>query len=167
MSEEIIQVSQLDEDITELAQQIYSETDVNKAKDLVAMFNWNISKKNVTRIKKLNDLYDAVTDQMIERVDKKADQFSNSDLLDYVKVIQGAIDTSTKNLSQIEEPPTIVQHNTQINVNMIDRFDADSKKRVLEAIQQVLQSAQNVSDIQEENSTITTDFVDTTGKETE
>ena len=154
MSEEtkaLVDTSSIDTEITGLASQVLAESDPEKAKQLIALFNWNISKKNTARILKMNDLYDEVTDQMILRFKTKADQFSNSDLLDYMKAVQGAIDTSTKNLSQVEEPPTIVhQTNTQINVNVVDTFDRDSKDRILAAIQATLKLAQQPQPAKEE-----------------
>ena len=139
---DIVEVKPIDSTIKGLVENIMEEQDPNKTKDLVELFNWNISKKNVARIEKLNNLYDSITDQMIERVDKRADQFSNSDLLDYVKTIQGAIDINTKNLSQVQEPPLIVQqNNTQINVNLADTFDREAKERILAAVQATLNQA--------------------------
>ena len=139
----------VDTKINSLMEDIMEEQDPNKTKDLVDLFNWNISKKNVARIQKLNTLYDSITDQMVERVDKRADQFSNSDLLDYVKTIQGAIDTNTKNLSQVQEPPLIVQqNNTQINVNVADSFDREAKARILAAVQATLNQAQKVTEVE-------------------
>ena len=132
----------VDTKINSLMEDIMEEQDPNKAKDLVDLFNWHMSKKNVARIQKLNNLYDSITDQMVERVDKRADQFSNSDLLDYVKTIQSAIDINTKNLSNVQEPPMIVhQTNTQINVNLAESFDSDAKARILAAVQATLQQA--------------------------
>ena len=153
MSEEIKQekevvdtvpaVSSIDLKIQDLSNQILEEQDPDKAKQLIAMFNWNISKKNTSRIQKLDQLYDKVTEQMEVRLNTRSDQFSNSDLLDYMKAVQGAIDTSSKNLTQMEEPPTIVQqNNTQVNINVGDSFDRDSKIRIFEAIQAVLKSAE-------------------------
>ena len=154
MSEEtkaLVDTSSIDTEITGLASQVLAESDPEKAKQLIALFNWNISKKNTARILKMNDLYDEVTDQMVLRFKTKADQFSNSDLLDYMKAVQGAIDTSVKNLSQVEEPPTIVhQNNTQINVNVVDTFDRDSKDRILAAIQATLKLAQQPQPAKEE-----------------
>lgn len=154
MSEEtkaLVDTSSIDTEITGLASRVLEESDPEKAKQLIALFNWNISKKNTARILKMNDLYDEVTDQMVLRFKTKADQFSNSDLLDYMKAVQGAIDTSTKNLSQVEEPPTIVhQTNTQINVNVVDTFDRDSKDRILAAIQATLKAAQQPRPVQQE-----------------
>ena len=117
-----------------------------------------MSKKNVSRILKLNSLLDDVSDQMVLRFQKRADQFTNSDLLDYMKVIQGAIDTSSKSLNQVEEPPMIVQQtNTQINVNVMDGFDRESKERILAAIQATLQAKpQQPKQV---------DFVDTTNEQ--
>lgn len=147
---EIIPTNPLDTQLNELVTDIMLEQDPNKTKDLVDLFNWNISKKNVARIQKLNTLYDSITDQMTERVEKRADQFSNSDLLDYVKTIQGAIDVNTKNLAQVQEPPLIVQHNnTQINVNVADTFDREAKARILAVVEATLANAQkSVIDIE-------------------
>lgn len=141
-------VETLDTTIHNLADQVLTENDPDKAKDLIGLFNWNISKKNTSRVLKLNDLYDDVTDQMIYRFKNRADQFSNSDLLDYMKTIQGAIDTSTKNLTQIEEPPTIVQqNNTQVNINLGETFNREARERILAAISATLAQAQVVADV--------------------
>ena len=137
-------VNTLDSKLIALVDDIAEEQDPSKTKDLVDLFNWHISKKNIARIKKLSDLYDSLTDQMVERVEKRADQFSNSDLLDYMKTIQTAMDTNAKNLTTIQEPPLIVnQTNTQINVNLADTFDRDAKERILAAVQATLGSINN------------------------
>ena len=146
----------LDEKITSLTEQIIDEDDVAKTKQLVSLFNWNLSKKNIARLQKLHSLYDSVTDNMVTRFEQRSDQFSNGDLLDYMKVLQGAIDTTTKNITQTEEPPTIIQNNTQINVTMGDSFDRDAKERILAAVQQMLKSANSTTDAQ---------FVDKTDEE--
>jgi DNA replication protein DnaD len=143
-NQDVVAINPVDGAIKEIVSDIMQEQDPKKTKDLVDLFNWNISKKNVARIEKLNSLYDAITDQMTERVTKRADQFSNSDLLDYVKTIQSAIDTNTKNLSQVDDPPLILQqHNTQINVNVTEKFDRVSKERILAAVQATLAQVKN------------------------
>lgn len=141
----VVDNTDLDTKIAELANQVVAESDPAKSKQLVELFNWYISKKNTARVVKLNELYDDVTDQMVLRFKTRADQFSNSDVLDYMKAVQGAIDTSTKNLTQVEEPPKILQqNNTQINVNIGDTFDREAKQRILEAVQQTLKQAQTI-----------------------
>ena len=84
---DIVCSNPLDEKLNNIVENIMDEQDPNKTKDLVDLFNWNISKKNIARIQKLNNLYDSITDQMVERVTKRADQFSNSELINLVIVI--------------------------------------------------------------------------------
>lgn len=140
-----IDTTNIDEKVTSLVTQVLDEPDVSKTKDLMSLFNWNISKKNMLRILKLNTLYDDVTDQMIKRFAYKPDQFSNDDLLNYMKTVQGAITNSSKMLEEIEEPaPAIIQNNTQINVNVGESFSRESRERILAAIQATLQAAQTV-----------------------
>lgn len=134
-------VTPLEQNIKDIAQQVIYEEDLDKTKDLVALFNWNMSKKNVARLLKLNNLFDAVSDQMVERFMKKPDQFSNSDLLDYMKTVQSAIDNSTKALSQTEEPPLIVQNNTQININSAEPFTRESRAKIADAVFAILAKA--------------------------
>lgn len=160
---QVVPCNPLDQKLNGLVENILTEEDPNKTKDLVDLFNWNMSKKNILRLQKLNNLYDSITDQMVERVDKRADQFSNSDLLDYVKTIQGAIDINTKNLTQVQDTPQIIQQqNTQINVNLVDNFDQDAKKRILDAIQATLKQASASKDTQEEKTIVIDNMEETT-----
>ena len=134
---ELTELPILSEKINDLANQVLVESDTEKTKDLIALFNWNLSKKNVVRVLKLNNLFDAVTEQMSKRFSAKPDQFSKDDLLNYMKTVQSAIDNSHKVLDNIEEPPRII-NNTQINVNVIDSFNRESRARILQAVQATL-----------------------------
>lgn len=130
-----------DEKITTLAHKVIEEQDFEQSKKLVDLFNWNISKKNVVRILKLNGLFDKISDQMIERFEKRPDEISNKDLLDYMQAVQTAIEKSTKSLAHVEEIPTIqLQQNTQVNINVLDNFDRDAKERIANAIKEILKS---------------------------
>ena len=151
MSDELIQVS----DIQQLADSIRDEQDVAKTQDLISLFNWNLSKKNVARLLKLNNLYDSVTDQMKFRFENKPDQFSNDDLLNYMKTLQGAIDTSNKQLQNIDQPaPQIIQNNTQINVAVNEHtFSRESRERILAAVQATLKAASTSDNIEYEDKT--------------
>lgn len=142
--EMVVDSSKLDAQIVETANKILNGDSPESTKDLVSLFNWNMSRKNVARILKLNGLLDNVTDQMAVRLENRADQFSNDDLLDYMKTLQGAVDSSYKQLNQVEEPPMIVQQtNTQINVNLGNDFDRDAKQRILDAVQAVLTASKS------------------------
>ena len=138
--------AELDSKIIGIANELLTSDDVDKSKDQLDLFNWYLSKKNISRLIKLNDLYDSVTDQMVVRFNTKSDQFTNSDLLDYVKTLQTSIATSEKNLDTIQQPPTIVQQtNTQVNINVVDTFDRDAKARILAAVQATLSQAKDKS----------------------
>lgn len=129
----------LDNETVKLAQQIINEDSLDEIKNLTKLFNLNQSKKNAMRVLKLNSLLDKVSDQMIERFEKKPGEFSNADLLNYMTITQNAIDRANKSLNLVEETPAIqLQQNNQINVNIIDSLSRDSKDRVTEAVKSIL-----------------------------
>ena len=148
MSEEMTVSTQgLDEKTLQIAQTIINEEDVDKIKDLTHLFNLNQAKKNVIRVMKLNGLLDTVSDKIIERFEKYPDNFSSADLLNYLQVTQNAIDKANKNLSLVEETPVIqVNHNNQVNLNIIDSYDRDSKERVMEFIKSVLAQSDSIDE---------------------
>ena len=140
-----INESELNKDISKLAQQLIDEKDIDASKNIVQLFNFNLSKRNALRILKLNGLYDNITDQMIERFQKRSGEFSNSDLLSYLQTVENSIEKSQKSLSQVDEQPTIVQtNNTQVNFNVLDGFNDDSRDRIANAIKSILNSAATV-----------------------
>ena len=83
MDNNIMELSPLDKNIENLTKQILSETDENKSKDLIHLFNLNQSKKNVLRSNKYSDMLELVIKQMMERITKTPDNFSNDDLLKF------------------------------------------------------------------------------------
>jgi hypothetical protein len=48
-------------------------------------------------------------------------------------------------LGSAEEPPMIVQNNTQINVSVNNAFDREARERILRAVQQTLALANDKS----------------------
>ena len=151
-------ISPLDAKLKTLVDDVINEADINKTKDLVALFNWNISKKNVIRVHKLNNLFDNVTEQMAKRFEHHPDQFSNDDLLNYMKAVQSAIDSSNKIVSAAEEsPPQIIQNNTQININGPEQFDKEARSRILAAIQATLNAANDLEPNYEDKTIISED----------
>lgn len=146
-----IDVKPLDNDINDIAQKLIDEKDVDTSKDLIQLFNWNLSKKNALRILKLSGLYDNITDQMIERFQKRSGEFSNSDLLSYLQTVESSMEKSQKNLTQIDTQPVVsVQNNTQVNFNVLDGFDSESKDRIANAIKSILNSAKTESPMSED-----------------
>lgn len=132
----------LDAQTRDIAQQILDESDVDKVKDLTTLFNLNARKRNVMRIIKMNQLLDRVTDAVVERFDKTPANFSNEDLIKYMQVTEASIEKANKQLNLVDETPAIqLQQNNQVNVNIIDTLDRDSRERVADAIKAVLAKA--------------------------
>ena len=138
MNDPILDIDTLDTQVTDITNKVIQESDISNTQDLIALFNWNISKKNVARVFKLNKLLDHVTDQMLFRFEQRSDQFSNDDLLNYMKVVSSTIETSNKSIENTQPPPEIVNNNTQITVNVMNQFDRDSRERILAAVQATL-----------------------------
>lgn len=135
----------LQQEEAEVAHRIIEERDIDKVKDLAHLFNLNQSKKNLLRVIKLNSLLDKVSDQMIERFEKTPGAFSNKDLLDYMQVTQAAIDRANKSLELIDETPAIqLQQNNQVNINVVDTLDRESRERITDAVKAILQRAKTI-----------------------
>lgn len=152
MSEEltVVNTEKIDSNTLQLAQQIINEDDIDTVKDLTHLFNLNQAKKNVLRVMKLNGLLDTVSDKILDRFEKYPDNFSNADLLNYLQVTQNAIEKANKNLSLVDETPVIqLQQNNQVNVNIIDTLDRDSKARVLDTIKAILSNTQSQENMEE------------------
>lgn len=126
----------------ELVTQIVDENDLDKLKNITQLFNVNQAKKNALRIIKLNSLLDSVSDQMMERFEKRAGEFTNKDLLDYMTVVQNAIDRANKSLNLIDETPAI-SINNNVNISVEDSFDRQSRAKITEAVQAILARINN------------------------
>lgn len=130
------------------------------------LFNINQSKKNALRIVKLNSLLDKVEDQAIERFQKRPDQVSNKELLEYMNVISGQIDRAQKHVDSISVMPAIAvtAQKTDVTINVGSDLDRDSKERVMDAISALLKQVKNAATTSESTPTnfIEADFEDNT-----
>lgn len=132
----------------ELVNQILAEDDVNKVKDLTHLFNVACVKKDIIRVKTLDNLYDTVISKVAERFEKRPDEFSNSDLISYLQVTQNALDKAKKSASSVDETPAIVQQqNNQVNINIGDseKLTRESRDKVIDAIDAFLKRVKNES----------------------
>ena len=131
----------------EIIDSILEETDIDDLNDIIKLFNINLKKRNLVRSSKLSEVQDKVVEQMATRVEDRPDNFSNEDLLKYYKTIQDTLNKADTSLDQMEVPT--IQVNQQINVGA-DEFDRESRKRILDTVNQILKSAQDTSDVIEE-----------------
>lgn len=143
----------------ELAKNLIEEDNLDVIKNIAKKFSVNQAKKNILRIIKLNSLLDKVSDQAVERFEKRPDEISNRDLISYMQVVQNAIDKSQKYVDDIDTLP-IIQLNKQeniVNINVGPELDRDSKERVIEVITTLLaytkqqEQEDNIIDIETED----------------
>lgn len=131
MSEEL-----KEQDITE---KFLTETDPKELQTIVDMFNLDIKKKNMLRTTRISEIQDSIVSQIFQRVSSRPDEFSNTDLINYFKVMQ---ETLQKNPSDTELPTIHINQNNQVNINMDNQgLDRMSRERVANAIRNILSQA--------------------------
>ena len=132
-----IQPGNLKEESKALIAKIIAETDDQKAKELVQLFNANQNKKTMARVDKLSDLLDTITDQALARFTARPDEISNKELFDGLKVVQDLIERGQKQVSGAGETP-LIQFNQQTNElnigNNTSTLSRDSRERVKNAV---------------------------------
>lgn len=139
-----LDVKPLDLKTKDIAQQILNTDDVDRVKDLTNLFNLNSQKRNVIRVMKMNELLDNVTDKVMERFEKTPDNFSNEDLIKYMQVTENAIDRANKHLNLVSDtPPIQLQQNNQVNINIGSTLDRESRAKVTDAVNMILNKYKN------------------------
>lgn len=102
------------------------------------LFNMNQVKKNALRIIKLNDLLTKVEDQALERFEKRPDQVSNKELLDYMNAVSNQIEKAQnfnkETLSTEVGGIKIKQEKTEVNINVAPVLNRNEKDRVVDVI---------------------------------
>lgn len=144
VSEELNRAA-LDKESLEILNQLIAETDTEKTTDLTYLFNVNQKKKTMARLDKMGKLLDTIADTAIERFSKRPDELSNQEMLQAIRVVQGAIESEQKILggtAQAETP--LIQINQQNNGVTIGGAESamtkDSRERVQAAVKDILSS---------------------------
>ena len=142
--------------IEELETRILESDDISELNSIINIFNLNIQKQNILRNSKLSQLQDMITDEISDRIQNQSVGFTNQDLLTYFKTIQDTLTKSDNTLNKIDVPAIQFNQNN-VNINVADKtiLNRDSRRKVLEAINSMLQNNQeeaiNISqnDVQE------------------
>lgn len=131
--------------IDELETKLMDEDNLDEINKIVEMFNVNLQKKNIIRSAKLSEVQDKVVQQMTDRFDQRADSFSNDDLIKYHKIIQETLTKTDTTMDNVKTPT--IQINQQVNVDKVT-FNSDSRKRILEAVNNILNGEEKVEDVE-------------------
>lgn len=129
----------------DLKQKFLQETDPKELQTIVDMFNLDIRKKNMLRMTRIGEIQDGIVNQISQRVQSRPDEFSNSDLINYFKVMQDAL---SKNLGDTELSEIHISQNNQVNINVESddtTLNRMSRERVANAIRNILSQAQKLT----------------------
>lgn len=121
-----------------------TEVHESEVKDLIGLFNAHEAKRNMVRVNKLNKLFDSVTDQMLARFEKHPDNFSNDDLVKYMKTTQDALKQASDMVNRVKDEPAIQVTNNQLTVNVTqDEIPRESRERITDAVKAIMAQLQN------------------------
>lgn len=131
------------------------KSDSEDIQKLVDLFNLNITKKNATRVVTYEHLVDKVLEEMTDRIEKRPSNFDNTDLLNYLKIIQESSSKAVKNLTNIDDSTIKLNQNT-LNINIDTGLDRSSKEKVINTIASILQrfKDQEVIEVESESAEI-------------
>ena len=133
----------------ELVNQLITTNDSSDIENIINLFNFNMKKKNILRVNTYNNLLDKVIDEVVERFDKHSDEFSNKELLDYLNSIQ-TFAYNKQDLTDVQVPSiTLNTINMTNNINSFDSIDVDSRKRIQDAIQNIINNSTVIVDSEE------------------
>lgn len=147
--EDITSLQEVKDKDDALVQKILQEDDVDNLKDLTRQFNVFQAKRQILRVNTLNDVQDALVQQMLDRLEQQPHNFDNKDIALWVKTVQSAMESSKKGIEEVDTIPTIVhQNNTQINVSVEEKLSRESREKILSVLEKILGES---GDVGEEN----------------
>lgn len=124
------------EDITTL---LVNETDPDRTKRLINLFNLNFAKKNALRLASISELIDSVIEKIGQRLQLRPDEFSNKDLIDYLNALYQSAEKSSKVVDKTDEIPAITfNQQNNVVVSPVDSLSRESKQRIAAAVAAIL-----------------------------
>lgn len=127
-------------DMESISTGIETEEDVDKLKNLINLFNLNIKKKEILRKETLSELQDQTINQIQKRIENRPDEFTNKELVDYMKTFSELLD---KNTSLVDDDLNTIQLNnaSEVNINIgTEYLSRDSRQRISSVVSDILNS---------------------------
>ena len=124
--------------IKDISTGIENEEDVEKLKNLINLFNLNIKKKEILRKNTLSELQDQTINQIQKRIENRPEEFTNKELVDYMKTFSDLLD---KNTSLIDDDLNTIQLNnaSEVNINIgTEYLSRDSRQRISSVVSDIL-----------------------------
>lgn len=138
LDDELVVVPQSNEDKLNLAtkdivNEAIVETDDEKLKRMVSVFNQHIMKKRMLRSLKVSDGLERATDEVVNRVTNAPNHISDKDLAKYMELLHKMENGYQESIDGISEKP-IININPQTNNVIVPSVSDESSKRILEAV---------------------------------
>lgn len=147
---------------TQILNKVTSAESIDELKEFTKLFHLSLAKQEASRALTQSELLNLILVQAAERIEKRPDEMSNKDLLDYMNAFQTSLDKTTKTLDdKIDNVPSLrlTQNNQEININIGDgktmSIDDKSRERILEVINAITKgNRQMANDVPEEGNVI-------------
>ena len=118
----------------ELVESSFDVENSEELKQIVALFNQNIAKKNMLRMLKVGTVLDATTDEMMKRILNDTENIPHKDLVSMYTALQKATIGYQESINGIGNNPVITINNQTINVDT-PQFSSESSKKILDTIE--------------------------------
>ena len=128
----------------DLVNQIISEDDPSKLKDLTDLFEMNQRKKNIARMGRLSDILEMVDDEVITRLSTVPDSMSDKDLVGYMTAAQKSMDSIKQSM---DATPLVQINNQKIEIHNDSGLNRESRKKVLDAVMAIIENVQASDDV--------------------
>lgn len=133
---------------SDIVEKVKEATTKEELQELEEVFSVAMTKNEIARMAKQDELLDLIIAQADERIRKRPGELPTKDLLDYMNVLQNNIDRSHKNIKSPTEDGPVSQINNirnEVTVNMTgDGLTRDSQNKVMDVVKAILQQAQEV-----------------------
>lgn len=138
---EAADTSSLNKEALTIINQLITEADADKQKDLTYLFNQNQNKKTMVRVDKMSNLLDVITSQALNRITSHPEELSNLEMFNAMKTVAELIEKGQKQIIGAEQDAPFIQINQQNNeLNMGDsnKLNRESRERVKNAVLSLL-----------------------------
>lgn len=127
----------------ELKDRINAITTKEELQEVAALFNLNITKKEMTRAMQQDELLDLILQQASERIKKRPDEMPTKDLLDLMNAFKNNIEKTQSYIDKVEESPSIQYNDNKqvtVNINGVHGLNRDSTENVIDALNDIFKS---------------------------
>lgn len=135
--------------VEDLKNKIDTITSKEELEDVAALFNLNITKKEMARAMQQDELLDLILQQAGERLRKRPDELSTKDLLDYMNAFQSNIEKTQNYIDRVEESPAIqINDNKQVTIN-VHTLNRNQSENVVDFINDLLRNIKDDESIED------------------